>query len=213
MTAPGESLAREQIVLHGESLHRRGFVPGSSGNISVRLADGILVSPTNSCLGRLDPARISKLGPDGRHVSGDPPSKEAFLHALMYGKRNSAVAVVHLHSTYAVALSCLHGLDTERPIRPLTPYYVMKIGNLKLLPYFAPGDDALAHAVEAVADRHRAVLLANHGPVVAGTSLDSAVYAIEELEEAAKLQLLLNGAMVSPLTDEQIRHLEARFPS
>ena len=213
MTASNETRARERIAMHGESLHRRGYVPGSSGNISVRLDDGILVSPTNSCLGRLDPARISKLTPDGKHISGDPPSKEAFLHSLMYGKRASASAVVHLHSTHAVAVSCLRGIDENQPIRPLTPYYVMKIGRLKLLPYFAPGDEALAHAVEAVADRHHAVLLANHGPVVAGASLDDAAFAIEELEEAARLQLMLDGLPVNPLDDAQIRDLEARFPS
>ena len=213
MSLPTESAAREAIVLHGESLHQRGFVPGSSGNISVRVDDGILVSPTNSCLGRLDPATIAKIGDDGRHLSGKPPSKEAFLHALMYGKRESATAVVHLHCTHAVAVSCLDQLDPEQPITPLTPYFVMKIGRLRLLPYFPPGDTELAHAVEAVADKHHAILLANHGPVVAGTTLDNAVYAIEELEEAAKLQLLLGDRPVVRLTGEQVRELERRFPS
>ncbi len=213
MSPSTESTAREAIVLHGESLHQRGFVPGSSGNISVRVEDGILVSPTNSCLGRLDPATVSKIGPDGRHLSGKPPSKEAFLHALMYGKRSSARAVVHLHCTHAVAVSCLDGLDPEQPIAPLTPYFVMKIGRLRLLPYFPPGDTELAHAVEAVADKHHSILLANHGPVVAGTTLEGAVYAIEELEEAAKLQLLLGDRPVVRLTGEQVRELERRFPS
>ena len=208
-----ESDARQQIVMHGESLHARGFVPGSSGNISVRLDDGILVSPTNSCLGRLDPARISKIDFAGEHISGDAPSKEAFLHALMYEQRESADAVVHLHSTYAVAVSCRANLDGDAPIAALTPYFVMKIGKLKLLPYFAPGDKALAHAVEAVASKHQAILLANHGPVVAGSDLDAAVYAIEELEEAAKLDLLLEGCATRGLSDDQIAELEKRFPS
>ncbi len=213
MKYPGESDARESIVMHGESLHRRGFVPGSSGNISVRISDGILVSPTNSCLGRLDPARISKIDLNGSHIAGDKPSKEAFLHASMYGQRATDGAVVHLHSTNAVAVSCRADLDPEFPIRPVTPYYVMKVGKLKVLPYFPPGDPELAHAVEAVAGRHHAILLANHGPVVAGSDLDSAVYAIEELEEAAKLSLLLEGARVNPLTAEQIAALEKRFPN
>lgn len=208
-----EPAAREAIVMHGQSLHVRGFVPGSSGNISVRVADGILVSPTNSCLGRLDPASISKLDLNGNHVDGDVPSKEAFLHASMYGKRESAGAVVHLHCTHAVALSCTCDPDDEPPIRPITPYFVMKIGKLKVLPYFAPGDSQLAHAVEAVAHKHHAILLANHGPVVAGSNIDAAVYAIEELEEAAKLHLLLDGLRVNELTADQIRDLEERFPS
>ena len=208
-----ESRAREQIVMHGESLHARGFVPGSSGNISVRIDDGILVTPTNSCLGRLDPAKISKVDSEGRHVSGDAPSKEAFLHALMYGKRAGAAAVVHLHSTHAVAVSCCSDLDPDQPIPPLTAYYAMKIGRLKLLPYYPPGDEELARAVEAVADKHRAILLANHGPVVAGTDIDAAVYGIEELEETAKLFLMLDRRQVRVLSSEQIADLEARFPS
>ncbi|MDX1506737.1 MAG: 3-oxo-tetronate 4-phosphate decarboxylase [Woeseiaceae bacterium] len=213
MNALTESVARERIVLHGESLHLRGYVPGSSGNISTRIADGILVSPTDSCLGRLDPARIAKLDLNGKHVSGDPPSKEAFLHALFYSSRKTAEAVVHLHCTHAVAISCRSDLDVHRPIAPLTPYFVMKVGRLKVLPYFPPGEEALAHAVEAVATRHHAILLANHGPVVAGTSIDSAVYAIEELEEAAKLQLMLEGRAVRGLTADEVSDLEQRFPS
>lgn len=213
MSSVNESAAREAIVMHGQSLHLRGFVPGSSGNISVRVADGILVSPTNSCLGRLDPARISKIDLSGNHVSGDNPSKEAFLHALMYGKRESAGAVVHLHCTHAVALSCTCSPADEQPIRVITPYFVMKIGNLKVLPYYAPGDTGLAHAVEAVADKHHAILLANHGPVVAASDIDAAVYTMEELEEAAKLHLLLDGKRVNELTADQIRDLNGRFPS
>jgi len=213
LTTLTESRAREAIVEHGRSLHMRGFVPGSSGNISVRLPDGFLVTPTKSCLGRLDPARIAKLDLNGQHVSGDAASKEAFLHARMYGKRQSANAVVHLHSTHAVAISCLRDLAGENVIRPLTAYFVMQTGNLKVLPYFPPGDEALADAVAAVAQDHHAILLANHGPVVAGTELDAAVYAIEELEEAAKLDLLLEGRAVSALTAEQIADLQQRFPS
>jgi ribulose-5-phosphate 4-epimerase/fuculose-1-phosphate aldolase len=208
-----ENKAREAIVEHGRSLHVRGFVPGSSGNISVRLSDGFLVTPTRSCLGRLDPAQIAKLDLNGQHVSGEAASKEAFLHTQMYSKRQSANAVVHLHSTHAVAVSCLRGLTDENAIRPLTAYFVMQIGQLKVLPYFPPGDEELAHAVAAVAQDHHAILLANHGPVVAGTGLDAAVYAIEELEEAARLDLLLEGRDVNALTAEQIAALQLRFPS
>ena len=164
MTTISESKARETIVAHGQSLHVRGFVPGSSGNISVRLSDGFLVTPTRSCLGRLDPARIAKLDLDGRHVSGDAASKEAFLHAKMYAKRQSSNAVVHLHCTHAVAISCLRNLSDESAIKVLTPYFVMQIGKLKVLPYFPPGDTQLADAVAAVAQEHHAILLANHGP-------------------------------------------------
>lgn len=211
MSYPAENLARERIVLHGESLHARGFVHGSSGNISVHVADGVLVSPTNACLGRLDPARISKLDLNGNHLSGDPPSKEAFLHLGFYRRRTTAAAVVHLHSPRSVAVACLENLDTNEPIPPLTPYFVMKIGKLKLLPYFPPGDRRLADAVEAVADRHHAVLLANHGPVVAGTGIDAAVYAIEELEAAAGLMLDLAGHRSRRLASDQVSELEARF--
>ena len=213
MKLPTESDARELIAMHGESLHRRGLVPGSSGNISVRIEDGLLVTPTNSCLGRLDPARIAKLDTANRHSAGDKPSKEAFLHASMYRCNPKATAVVHLHSTHAVAVSCLPPSNPDDPIPPITPYFVMKIGKLKLLPYFAPGDPALADAVAEVGDRHHAILLANHGPVVAGGTLDSAVYAIEELEEAAKLHLLLGDRPVNYLTREQILDLNDRFPS
>lgn len=208
-----ETAARDAIVMHGQSLHARGFVPGSSGNISIRLDDGFLVTPTKSCLGRLDPARIAKINLKGKHVSGDPASKEAFLHAQMYAKRHSSGAVVHLHCTHAVAMSCLQLADEKSPFKILTPYFVMQIDKLKILPYFPPGDPELAQAVAAVADKHHAILLSNHGPVVAGTNIDSAVYAIEELEEAAKLNLLLDGCSVKTLTPRQIQDVEARFPS
>ena len=213
MSSGSEIKQRDRMAMHGESLHSRGYVPGSSGNISVRLADGMLVTPTNSCMGRLDPERISKVDWQGNHLSGDKPSKEAFLHLLMYLQRPDSQSVVHLHSTHAVAVSCCSGLDAENAIPPLTPYYVMKIGRLPLIPYFMPGDKGLAKAVEEMAiDRH-AMLLANHGPVVAGTSLDKAVYAIEELEESARLFLMLKDQGVVKLTPQQITELEQRFPN
>ena len=144
MNAHEENAIRERIAMHGESLYNRGYVPGSSGNISVRLDDGILVTPTKSCRGRLDPARISKLDFDGNHRAGDRPSKEAFLHALMYQERKNDSAVVHLHSTHSVAVSCLEGLDPENVRPPITAYYVMIVGNLRLLPDFRPGAEELA---------------------------------------------------------------------
>ncbi len=209
----GESALRERIVLLGKSLFDRGLTFGSSGNISVRLADGWLMTPTNSCLGRLDPARLSKLDQAGNPVAGDPPTKEDFLHRVMYQERPETGAVVHLHSTHSVAVSCLADVDPDDVLPPITAYYVMRVGRLPLVPYFAPGDRALAEAVRARAGRHHAVLLANHGPVVAGNSLEAAVYATEELEETAKLWLMLRGAAIRPLTPQQIGALRAKYPS
>ena len=205
-----ENRLRDQMTELGRSLYERGLTFGSAGNLSARLDDGFLITPTNSCLGRLDPARITKLDASGSVVSGDAPSKESFLHLGMYGQRVTAGAVVHLHSTHSVAVSVLDGLDSERPIPPITAYYVMKIGRLKLLPYYAPGDPKLADAVRQVAARHHAVLLANHGPVVAGTDLESAIYAVEELEETARLFLLLRGERLRLLSPEDVRSLESR---
>jgi ribulose-5-phosphate 4-epimerase/fuculose-1-phosphate aldolase len=208
-----ESKLREQMAELGRSLYDRGLTPGSSGNFSAKLDDGFLVTPTNSCLGRLDPARITKLDLKGNVVAGDKPSKEAFLHLSMYAERPKAGAVVHLHSTHSVAVSVIDGLDPAQPIPPITAYYVMRVGKLVLLPYIPPGDPTLANAVREVAGKHHAVLLANHGPVVAGSDLETAVYATEELEETAKLFLLLRGEKLRLLTGEQVAELERRFSS
>jgi ribulose-5-phosphate 4-epimerase/fuculose-1-phosphate aldolase len=208
-----EARLREEICWFGKSLFDRGLTFGSAGNFSVRVDGGWLMTPTNSCLGRLDPASLSKVDDAGNLVSGDKPTKEAFLHLSMYAQRPRAGAIVHLHSTHSVAVSVLADLDPEQPIPPITAYYVMKIGKLALLPYYAPGDVALANAVRDVAGRHHAVLLANHGPVVAGKDLESAVYATEELEETAKLFLLLRGQALKLLSPEQIAELHRRFPA
>jgi ribulose-5-phosphate 4-epimerase/fuculose-1-phosphate aldolase len=208
-----ETRLRERLCALGASWFGRSLTFGSSGNLSVRIEGGWLMTPTNVSLGELDPARLARLDRDGRHLSGDPPTKETFLHQGMYRRRPDATAVVHLHSTYSVAVSCLEGLDPHDVIPPLTAYYVMRVGKLPLVPYFRPGDRALGAAVEALADRHRAVLLANHGPVVAGTSLEAAAYAMEELEETAKLFLLLRGHQTRPLTPDQTADLLAHFPS
>ena len=211
MTA--ESKLREQICRCGASLFNRGLTFGSAGNISVSLPDGgWLMTPTNASLGALDPANLAKIDSDGRHVSGDKPTKESFLHRVMYSSRAKCEAVVHLHSTHSVAVSCLHGIDAHDCLPPLTAYYVMRVGTLPLVPYYPPGDESLALAVEKLAGKHHAVLLANHGPVVSGSSLETALYATEELEETAKLFLLLRGSQTRPLTAEQVRDLQARFP-
>ena len=195
------------------SLFQRGFSVGSAGNISARLPDGYLMTPTNSCLGRLDPARISRLDGSGGLIAGDKPSKETFLHAAMYRERATAGAVVHLHSSHAVAVSCLADIDPLDVFPPVTAYAVMQLGRLALAPYFPPGDEGLAAAVAKLAGRHHAILLANHGPVVAASSLDAAVNAIEELEQTAKLVLLLRGQSVRYLTADQVEELNRRFAS
>lgn len=211
MPAPTEAAAREAICRLGASLFGRGLTFGSSGNLSVRLDDGWLMTPTNVALGDLDPARLSRLDAAGRHVSGDAPTKEGFLHRVMYEGRADVGAVVHLHSTHSVAVSCLADVDPADVLPPITAYYVMRVGRLPLVPYFPPGDTRLAEAVRPLVGKHHAVLLANHGPVVAGTSLSAAAGAIEELEETARLHLLLQGHRVRHLTPEQVDELRARF--
>jgi ribulose-5-phosphate 4-epimerase/fuculose-1-phosphate aldolase len=207
-----ETRLREQIVRIGASLFDRGLTAGSSGNISARLPDGgWLMTPTNVSLGALDPARLAHFDAQGRHMSGDAPTKEAFLHFAMYAERTTAGAVVHLHSSHATAVSILRDVDPSDVLPALTAYYVMRVGRLPLVPYFAPGDPDLANAVRALAGQHHAVLLANHGPVVAGTTLDNAQFAVEELEEAAKLFLLLQNKALRTLTPAQIDGLRTRF--
>jgi len=210
-TGRDEHRLREEIVRFGRSIFNRGLTAGSSGNISVRLDDGWLLTPTNACLGELDPADLAKLDWDGRHLSGAQPSKEAFLHRSMYEERDGAGAIVHLHSTHSAAVSCIGGLNCEDCLPPLTAYFVMKIGKLPLIPYYRPGDPALGDAIRGLARKHCAVLLANHGPVVSGTTLDAAVYATEELEETAKLFLLLRDLPTRPLDEGQIDELVRVF--
>ena len=212
-TVEKEQALRERIVFHGRSLFDRGLAAGSSGNISVRLDDdGWLLTPTDSCLGQLDSSKLSKLDWQGRLISGDPPSKEAFLHRAMYEERTNANAIVHLHSTYSAAVSCIDGLDTASCLPALTPYFVMKVGRLPLIPYHRPGDPTLADAIRGLARSHAALLLANHGPIVSGVSLEAAVYATEELEETAKLFLLLRNVPIRTLTDSQIDELRSVIP-
>ena len=206
-----EHRLREAIVGFGKSMFERGLTAGSSGNISVRLDDGWLLTPTNASLGSLDPASLAKLDWSGNLLTGDKPSKEAPLHRAVYEERIGAGAVVHLHATHAAAVSCMAGLQSDECIPPLTAYFVMKIGKLPLVPYFRPGDPAGADAIRGLASKHAAVLLANHGPVVSGRSLEAAVYAMEELEETAKLFLLLRSCATRPLDDAQVADLRATF--
>ena len=188
-----EIKTRDLIVQMAKSLFDRGLTFGSSGNISVRMEDGWLMTPTGCSMGNIEPEKISKLDINGNLISGDPPTKESFLHLAMYEKRPQDSAVVHLHSTHSVAVSCLEEINPKNVLPPITAYYVMRIGTLPLIPYFPPGDIKLAKVVREMASEHHAVLLANHGPVVSGKSLQDAVYATEELEETAKLFLLLQG--------------------
>ena len=207
-----EARLREEICLLGKSIFDRGLTHGSTGNVSARTDDGWLLTPTGSNLGRLDPARLAKLDWHGKAVSGDPPSKESFLHLAMYQERVANGAVVHLHSTHSVAVSVLAEVDPRDVLPPLTAYYVMRIGGLPLVPYYAPGDMALADAVRGLASKHHALLLANHGPVVGGSSLAAAADAIEELEATAKLYLLVRGEKLRTLTDAEIADIRRRHP-
>ncbi|MCW5709015.1 3-oxo-tetronate 4-phosphate decarboxylase [Shinella sp.] len=206
-----ENKVREEIVRLSKSLFDRGFSVGSAGNISAAVEDGILMTPSNSCLGFLDPARISKLDRNGNHISGDKPSKEVFLHQAFYETRPQTGAVVHLHSTFATALSCLSDTDPDDCIPPLTPYVVMRVGKVKLLPYVRPGDERMGEMIRELGGRHAAVLLANHGPVVAGRDIASTVYAAEELEETARLLVLLRNAPTRLLSPENVAELKAVF--
>ncbi|PZW45889.1 ribulose-5-phosphate 4-epimerase/fuculose-1-phosphate aldolase [Humitalea rosea] len=207
-----EADLRESLCRLGASLFARGYSVGSAGNISVRLDDGYLMTPTNSSLGSLDPASLSKLAPDWSHVSGDKPTKEVFLHRAVLTARAEAGAVVHLHSTHATAISCLASPGDTAPIPPLTPYFVMRVGrSLPVVRYWRPGDARMEPEIHAAALTARAMLLANHGPVVSGKSLIDAVYAAEELEESARLALMLRGMGARGLTEAEVEDLLGTF--
>ena len=203
---------RDQICLLAKSMYDRGLTAGASGNISIRLEDGsLLVTPTGACFGRLDPARLSHLDAAGNLISGDVPTKEMPLHAAFYDTRARTGAVVHLHSSYSVALSMMEGHDPDCFLPPLTAYSVMRLGKVTLLPYFRPGDPAMGEAVRSLAGKRSAVMLASHGPVVAGLELEAAIFAIEELEETAKLALMLRGCKPNLLSDFHIADLKTHF--
>jgi len=207
-----EDDTRALLVELARSLFARGYSVGSAGNISARIDGGFLMTPTNSSLGRLDPHRLAKLDPAFAHLSGDRPSKEVFMHRAMYAARPDSGAVVHLHSTMATAISCLAAEGEQQPIPPLTPYFVMRTGGrMPVIPYYRPGDPAMEPAIRAAAQHARAILLANHGPVVAALTLTDAVYAAEEIEEAARLALLLRDAHPRLLTPAQVTDLLQTF--
>lgn len=204
--------SREDICRIAKSMFDRGLTCGASGNISVRLSDGsYLVTPTGASMGFLDPSRISHLDQNMRHLSGDKPTKEIPLHSAFYDTRVQTAAVVHLHSSHSVALSMLPDTDPDNVLPPMTPYGIMRLGKVKLLPFFLPGDAAMGEAVRGLAGRRSAVLLANHGPVVAGKDLWAAAYAMEELEETAKLALLLKGLQPKMLSEAEVQAVVRQF--
>ncbi|WP_299874108.1 aldolase [uncultured Sulfitobacter sp.] len=207
-----EAKLREDICLLAKSLFDRGLTHGSTGNISARTEDGgLLVSPTGTSFGRLDPARLSRFDPQGRLINGDAPTKEMPLHSAFYDTRSTAGAVVHLHSCHSVALSLLPDADADNFLPPLTPYAIMQLGRVKLLPFFVPGDPAMGDAVRGLAGKRAAVMLANHGPVVAGKTVEAACNAIEELEATAKLALMMRGLPAQALSPEQISQVVTKF--
>jgi ribulose-5-phosphate 4-epimerase/fuculose-1-phosphate aldolase len=207
-----ENDLREQICVLAKSLFDRRLTHGSTGNISARTDDGgLLVSPTGTSFGRLDPARLSRFDAKGTLISGDAPTKEMPLHSAFYDTRSTAGAVVHLHSCHSVALSMLPETDADNFLPPLTPYAIMKLGKVKLLPFFLPGDPAMGAAVRGLAGKRSAIMLANHGPVVAGKNLEAACNAIEELEETARLAIMLRGTGAIGLSDDQVKAVVTEF--
>ncbi|MEM1375235.1 MAG: aldolase [Pseudomonadota bacterium] len=207
-----EATLRDEICRLSASLYERGLTHGSTGNISARTEDGgLLVSPTGSSFGHLDPARLSRFDADGQFIGGDPPTKEMPLHTAFYDTRSQAGAVVHLHCHHSVALSLMPDVDEDCFLPPLTPYGIMKLGKVKLLPFFVPGDPAMGEAVRSLAGKRSAVMLAHHGPVVSGKTVEDACTAIEELEDTARLAILMRGHEPRRLSEEQIRAIVTRF--
>ncbi len=190
----------------------RGLTRGSTGNVSARTEDGgLLVSPTGTSFGRLDPGRLSRFDATGKLAGGDPPTKEMPLHTAFYDTRPQTGAVVHLHSSHSVAWSMAPDVDPENALPPLTPYSIMQLGRVKLLPFFVPGDPAMGEAVRCLAGRRSAVLLANHGPVVAAETLEAAGNAIEELEYTAQLAMLTLGHPAKALSADQVQQVVQAF--
>ena len=207
-----ETRLREQICLLAKSMFDRGLTGGSTGNISARTPDGgLLVSPTGTSFGRLDPGRLSRFDAQGNQTDGDTPTKEMPLHTAFYDTRSTAGAVVHLHSCHSVALSMMPDVDEDNFLPPLTPYGIMKLGKVKLLPFFLPGDPAMGDAVRGLAGKRSAVMLANHGPVVASNDIEAACNAIEELEDTARLAMMTRGMNPRGLTGDEIARLVSTF--
>ena len=207
-----EADLRELMCLLARSMFDRGLTGGSTGNISARTPDGgLLVSPTGSSFGRLDPGRLSRFDAQGHLIAGDLPTKEMPLHSAFYTTRSTAGAVVHLHCCHAVAWSLMPEVDEDTFLPPRTPYGIMKLGRVKLLSYFRPGDPAMGEAVRGLAGKRSAVMLANHGPVVAGKDVEAACNAIEELEDTARLAMMMRGHAARALNSEQIDDLITHF--
>jgi ribulose-5-phosphate 4-epimerase/fuculose-1-phosphate aldolase len=205
--ADDERAARAAVEAAAHSAFARGLTHGSTGNISARVGDSVLVTPTGASLGTVTADELSLVGLDGTHRDGPVPSKEAFLHTAILRARPNAGAVVHTHSTHAAALSCLADLDPDDTLVPYTAYYAMRVGRMPLVPYFAPGDRGLAEAAGRLAVAHRALLLANHGPVVAGPTVGAALDAAEEIEQTARLFFLLRGQRTRPLSPAEAEAL------
>ncbi len=205
-----ENALREEICRVGASLFQRGYTVGTAGNISARLDDGWLITPTDACLGTLDPAAVAKVGTDGSWVSGDKPSKTLALHRVIYDRNAGAHGVVHTHSTHLVALTLAGVWRPDDVLPPITPYYVMKVGHIPLIPYHRPGDPAVAARVAALASEVRGVLLARLGPVMWESSVSRAAWALEELEETAKLWMMLRDKP-EPLGEDALVELRDTF--
>ncbi|MBN6030104.1 aldolase [Pantoea ananatis] len=206
-----EQQAREEMVRLGASFFQRGYATGSAGNLSLLLDDGtLLATPTGSCLGELAAQRLSTVTLEGEWIAGDKPSKEIAFHRALYLNNPDCRAVVHLHSHYLTALSCLQNLDSQNCIRPFTPYVVMRVGDVPVVPYYKPGDARLAEDLAQLAPRYRAFLLANHGPVVVGQSLQEAADNTEELEETARLMFTLGDRAIRYLTAHEVAELRSR---
>ncbi|MFM1604791.1 MAG: aldolase [Porticoccaceae bacterium] len=207
-----ETVLRDQICELAMSLFDRGLTGGSTGNISARTDDGgLLVSPTGTSFGRLNPGRLSRFDSNFNLIDGDPPTKEMPLHRAFYETRSTAGAVVHLHSCHYVALSIMPDVDVDNFLPPLTPYGLIKLGKVQLLPFFLPGDPAMGDAIRSLAGKRSAVMLANHGPVVAGKDVEAACNAIEELEDTARLAILTRGLNPRALTPDQVHKVVTTF--
>lgn len=207
-----ETALRQLICTLAKSMFDRGLTGGSTGNVSARTEDGgLLVSPTGTSFGRLDPAKLSRFNAAGQLIDGDPPTKEMPLHSAFYDTRSTAGAVVHLHSCHSVALSMMPDADPDNFLPPFTPYAIMKLGKVKLLPFFRPGDPAMGAAVRGLAGKRSAVMLANHGPVVAAKDIEAACNAIEELEDTARLAMMMRGINARMLSTTQVDDLITHF--
>lgn len=208
---------REAICRVGASLHARGYVHATAGNISVRTGSGYLITPTDACLGRLDPARLAEVDASGVQTGGDRASKTLALHRRIYAADPDARCVIHTHSTHLVALTLAGVWSPQDIVPPITPYFVMKVGHVPLIPYHRPGDpaagDAVAQAIEtrrAQGTPIRAVMLERLGPNVWHGSPDEAGAVLEELEETARLWLMASPRP-APLTPAQIDELRSHF--